>query len=409
MTRTTTDSDGSGADALSVTMVATPGDGSCGIGTYARHLREGFDTVTVRPVHVDQDRRTLPAMVALAVRAVRPEDDVVHLQHEYGLFRRSGSAYPGVMGLIVVPLLAVLARLRGVRIVVTMHSVLTPSATAAPRRVRAHLYVMHELFAVVADQLIFLSEDCAEDFRAHVPVERATVLPHGVNTEAAAEAERASAKAAFEYAPDDRVVVIPGFIRRPKGHDVFVAVAERCPDIEFLIAGGARPAGEEQAFAASVRERAGPNVAMTGVLSEQRFALALAAADLALLPYRVVSQSGTFNWAVAHHVPILGSDVPYFERMERRWGTVETAAIDDHDALADRVRDLLESPARRAALSENCRRYTHAHSFDRVADDHRRLYRRAVAGESAPTIERTPAPMRAACSAPAAAEPPTVR
>jgi len=408
VTDSTTDSGASDADGLSVTMVATPGDGSCGIGTYARHLREGFDSVTVRPVHVDQDRRTLPAMVALAVRAVRAEDDVVHLQHEYGLFRRSGSPYPGVMGLIAVPLLALFARCRGVSVVVTMHSVLVPSATEAPRRVRAHLYVMHELVALVADQLIFLSTDCAEDFRAHVPVEGATVLPHGVTTQAASEADAASAKAAFGYDPDDHVVVIPGFVRRPKGHDVFAAVAERLPAVEFLIAGGARSAGEEEAFAASIRERAGPNLTMTGVLSEQRFALALAAADLAVLPYRVVSQSGTFNWAVAHHVPILGSDVPYFERMERRWGTVETTPIDDHDALADRIRDLLDSPARRAALAENCRRYTHAHSFDRVADDHRRIYRQAIAGESAPTVERTPEP-RAACSAPAAADPAAVR
>jgi hypothetical protein len=31
-------------------------------------------------------------------------------------------------------------------------------------------------------------------------------------------------------------------------------------------------------------------------------------ADLAFLPYRVVTQSGTFNWCALHELPVLASD-----------------------------------------------------------------------------------------------------
>lgn len=398
--------DGAEDGTLTGTMVATPGDGTCGIGTYARDLCAAFEDVSWEIATIDQDDRSVLTVVRLAVAVMRSDTDVVHVQHEYGLFRRAGVDYPGVMGLVFFPVLIAMNLLERKRIVVTMHSAIRPSPTAA-RRDRWYLVVMHELIATAADHLVFLSEECQRDFRASVDIDEAaaSVFPHGVNTANARDIARPAAKAAFGFDPEDAVVVIPGFVRPPKGHDIFLEVAERLPNHEFLIAGGARPKGEDADFAREIREQAPENVTMTGHLSEERFPVALAAADLALLPYRVVTQSGTFNWCVAQGCPILASEVDYFTRMDAEWGTAETVAIDNRDAIAARVDALLDSDRRRSELRMNCRRYRQANSFEAVAREHTRIYRgeqpsdRVTATRGAdPEQPRTASP-RAACSA----------
>ena len=67
---------------------------------------------------------------------------------------------------------------------------------------------------------------------------------------------KADAKQQFGIDPDDMVVAIPGFIRPPKGHDIFVEVARHLPECEFLVAGGARPKGEDFEFADRIRREA---------------------------------------------------------------------------------------------------------------------------------------------------------
>lgn len=391
-----------------VTMVTTPGDGSCGIGTYARDLQGGIDGCETATVTLPQDEQTVRAFVSTAVRAVLDGGDVVHVQHEYGLFRRDGSRYPGVLGLVFFPVLFALAGLRRTPVVVTLHSVLSPDPADARFSVRLYLLVFHKLLASRAAHLFFLAPDCERRFLADIdlPDDAYSVLPHGVNTETPVDVARPTAKRRLGYDPDDDLVLIPGFVRPPKGHDVFVEVARRLPEYEFVVAGGARPKGDDFAFAARIRSDAPSNVTVTGVLDDRAFWTALAAPDLALLPYRVVTQSGTFNCCAARELPVLASDERYFTRLEAKWGVPETVDVSDLDAVVNRVRALLEDDARRRRLGRAMSHYRRANSFDYVGRRHVRVYRR-VCSEGVPTPvaesrepeSRTPDVGVAACSA----------
>lgn len=404
----TTVSQATRATEPSVTMVTTPGDGSCGIGTYARDLRQSMDAVDTETVHIDQEDQSFRHFVTLALDAARTSSDVVHVQHEYGLFRRRGSKYPGVMGFVFFPVLFLLARLRSKRVVVTMHSVLKPAPEAAPFSVRLSLILMHKLMAMGAGHLIFLSPDCASKFRADIvlPDPAYSVLSHGVNTDVSADVSDAAAKRAFDFEPDDDVVAIPGFMRPPKGHDIFVQLARELPEYEFLIAGGARPKGEDFEFAQRIREDAPDNVTITGVLDDDDYWTALAAPDLAVLPYRVVTQSGTFNSCATQELPVLANDVDYFRRIEAKWGAPETVDVEDLSALVARVRRLVEDDTRRAELAEIMRQYKRANSFEQVGADHVRIYHHVANGtvdalgkRAIAPDEPSSQPLFAACSA----------
>lgn len=403
-----TDTDVSGTDRsrdASVTMITTPGDGSCGIGTYACDLMRGFDA-DAASLHIDQDDRSVAAFLCLAVQAVRSGSDVIHVQHEYGLFRRDGSSFPGIMGLVFFPVLFVLARLRGKPVVVTMHSVLAPEPGESSFRVRLYLLLMHKLLAVGTNHLVFLSPDCASKFLADIGLGDTaySVLSHGVNTDVPGTADPATAKRELGFDPEDDVIGIPGFVRPPKGHDIFVELARDLPEYEFLIAGGARPKGDDFAFASRIAEEAPENVTITGVLDDAEYWTALAAPDLAVLPYRVVSQSGTFNSCATRELPVLANDVDYFRRIEAKWGTPETVDAEDRSALVERVRTLMEDDGRRKELSEKMAQYKRANSFEQVGTEHENIYSRAldgtVAASSGLTVEtESLSSPPAACSA----------
>lgn len=389
-------------------MVSTPGDGSCGIGTYTRDLRDGLGSVNSTTVPIPQDDRSVGQFCRLALDAVRAGGQVIHVQHEYGLFRREGSKYPGVMGFVFFPLVFVLASLRSQKVVVTMHSVIDLDPDEASFPVRTSLLVMHKLMVLVTSHLIFLSPDCASAFRSQVylPEQDYSVLPHGVKTDVPTSGSQAEVRRQFGYDADDRIVLIPGFMRPPKGHDIFVEVARRLPEYEFLVAGGARPKGEDFEFARRIREDAPENVSITGVLDEKSFWDALAVPDLGLLPYRVVTQSGTFNCCASQELPVLASETEYFSRIAATWGVPETVPIDDLQEVTERVRTLLEDDVRRERLSRAMGRYKRANSFETVGFEHARIYRGVVAGRPPKRVEDTtpserPAsrPINAACSA----------
>jgi glycosyltransferase involved in cell wall biosynthesis len=371
------DTESPDTDGPSVTMVATPDDGTCGIGTYAGDLLTSFpDAIDTTTMTFDQDDRSVGHFLSLAIRLLASDTDVVHVQHEYGLFRREDSQWPGVMGLVFFPVLFGLNGLLGKTIVVTMHSVLKPDAEEAPLRIRLYLIAMHELIAAGSDHLVFLSEECENRFRAdvHLEPEECSVLPHGVNLTEASSLSIAKSKARLGYDDDDTVVMIPGFMRPPKGHDIFIEVASNLPEYEFLVAGGGRPKGDDIEYAEHIEAEAPDNVTVTGVLDGQAFPDTLNAADLALLPYRTVSQSGTFNWCVAHAIPVVTSDEPYFARIEREWGCLETVDVIDVDRVTETVRKVLDSEDRQKSIAENARYFRRQHSFERVADRHYRIY-----------------------------------
>lgn len=155
---------GAADEAVDVTMVSTPGDGSCGIGTYTRDVVDAFEDTDADFLEISQEDKTVGEFVSLAIRAVRRDSDVIHVQHEYGLFRRQGSRYPGVLGLVFFGLLGAFDVLQRTHVVTTMHSVLRPAPSEAPFAVRLYLQCMHKLIVTVSDHVVFLSRECEQDF-----------------------------------------------------------------------------------------------------------------------------------------------------------------------------------------------------------------------------------------------------
>lgn len=359
-----------------VTMVSPPDDGSDGIGTYTGDLIASFpDEVEVEHVTFPPDSANPVPIHTTAIVAGWSDGDVIHVQHEYALFGPV-SVYSWSFFLV----LFILARFRGRHLVVTLHSAWNDETVAGtPLAGLKRLYVAanNRLLVGVSEQVVFLSESCRASFFESVVPDEYEVFPHGVRTTETRDISRTDARATFGYGPDESLVVEPGYVREQKGTHVFVDIAERLRDQEFLVAGGTQ-GPQEEAYIRALKERAPPNVRFTGHLDEERFHAAFVAADVVCLPYLRMTQSGIFNWCAAYGVPVAAADHEYFVRINDEWDCVALFDPDDVNDGADTVMALLDSRERRDEIAANLRGFREANSFDHVAENHARLYRQMV-------------------------------
>lgn len=344
-----------------VTVIAPDADAG-GVGKYAATLRTRLAEVGVETTHTAVGPNT-PLAGYVSAAGAADHADAVHLHFEYGLFRpKLLYAWPFFSLLLVRRLLA------GTEVIVTCHEVWT-SATVG-RAQFVYVRVVHALLAQTATTLVFMTDDAAADFGPTRTPQR--TIPHGVPVADRRERPLATARETFGYGPEETVVAQIGYVSERKGTDRFLALAARRPEIEFLVAGGALRA-EDEPYLADVRARAAEleNVQVTGVLDEDAFHDAFLAADVAVLAYRDIRQSGVLSWCFAYGLPAVCSSIPRFVDLADacsgivlfgdEWGPID-AALDR--ALADR-RQLS------AAMAE----YGAANSLAAVAATYATLFR----------------------------------
>ena len=160
-----------------------------------------------------------------------------------------------------------------------------------------------------------------------------------------------------------------GLLRPYKGIDVLVEAWEGIEDAELWIVGAPRM------DTAPLHAAAPPSVRFVErFVSEGEAAALFRRADLAVLPYREIEQSGVLFTALAFGVPLVLTDVGGFSDFAAA-GAAELVAPGNAAALHDALADLLGDPARRATLAmATLRLADDNHGWDAIARAHLELY-----------------------------------
>ena len=289
----------------------------------------------------------VPGMLAL--RAATRHADVVHLQW------------------LAVPQLDVgLLPPRRPR-VLTAHDVLPreprPGQLAATRRI---------LRAV--DAVVVHSEHGAARLRAEagVPSERVHVIPHGAFDHLTRQ-EREQPLPAELAAVEGPVILFFGLVRPYKGADVLIEAFREVEGAELWIVGMPRMPLEplrELAARAPGTVRFVPRY-----VADAEVPALMRRADLVVLPYREIDQSGVLYTALAFGRPLVLSAVGGFPEIAELHGAAELVPPGDATALAAALRGLLTDPQRRAELEcAAARAAAGPYSWDAVADRTLALY-----------------------------------
>jgi glycosyltransferase involved in cell wall biosynthesis len=253
---------------------------------------------------------------------------------------------------------------RGRPLVLTAHDVLPREPRRGQRAAQRRLY---ERF----DAIVVHSQHGRERLTGELGIdpERVHVIAHGAFAHLA---EAPQSPPPFQT--DKKVVLFFGLLRPYKGIDVLLEAWRGIEDAELWIAG--MPRMDISALQAQAPE----NVRFVPrFINDDELPAYFRRADLVVLPYREIEQSGVLFTALAFGKPLLLSDVGGFGEIAAH-GAARTVPPGDPVALRSALRELLDDPDALAALTLRAGELARGeYAWDQIAHRTLALYEQLLA------------------------------
>ncbi len=371
-------------------MLTTIGS-DCGIAAYTRALTDslvsscGIEVVTV-PITPGKQPLTHYEEQAAILNA--PDIDVIHVQHEYsfwgGVLPRSSSFWQ-MRYLLTRPL------------VMTAHTTYSaaemlrlPTEKRWPQRFVKRALLLNRPWVQSVEIAPFVTAVTIVHTKAarEAMIMRGAkpsyieVVPTGIPAALAANYHGAEFISRYGL-KGKRVISLFGFIAPNKGYELTLELLRALPaDITLVIAGGPRNSAMEPYADELRREIAargvGDRVVITGYLSDEEAAEAMAASLLVVTPHTQATGSYSVALPLAHGKPIVASDQDCFKEIVERKPCLELFKSGDTADYLRAVTLLLNDEERRNRLSRQAAEYAEATSWPKVAERTAAIYRRAV-------------------------------
>ncbi|QAY21073.1 glycosyltransferase [Halorubrum ezzemoulense] len=369
-----------------IAIIAPKDSETNGIGSYTRDLSESIERnsehtkekILTEIVHLPHKSKN-PLRYIRAVFQSYQTGDIVHIQHEYGLFG-TGAVYmiPFFLSLLIAK------KIFTIPIVITIHEGLNPDLVSGHLQEIKKYYILFLNGMIVAssDEIIFLSTQSRDRFQVRSGSVDSQIIPHGSPISQTYNMSKEIARKKLGIDTESTLIVQPGYISKQKGNHLLIEIAEELPEYNFMIAGGTSTSSTP--YSEYLRENAPSNLEITGHLPEERFHAAFIAGDIAVLPYKTVemsgivnrvNQSGIFNWCAAYTLPVVASDCESFCSINEDWDCIELAKEGDPSDFSKKIKSLIKSDQHQDYLRERLRQYRDNHSFRSVASKHDILYR----------------------------------
>lgn len=320
----------------------TPWNVRCGIATYSQDLCNALaqEDVEVFIVRLPRFGRKSPEIVIdIADRVPYSEVDLVHVQHEYGLYQ--GFDTPFFTSL----------RTHGKPIVTSMHSVGN--------------WDIDTIISGVSNKVIVHNKFCQDRFR--LPT---VIIPHGVKSATPMMPEEA--KPLLKIGKDVPVVGYLGFISNYKGLESLITAMIKVPKAGLLICGGWH-VDVQNDYIDRLQEWSkkllGNRVFWTGFIPEDKLGAAYGAMDILVYPSRFATESGALMHGIAYGKAIIASDVEPFKEKEPAIMTFK-----DTEDLTEKINFLLQEPKLRTQQEDRAKEYAQANSWTEIAKRHVKLY-----------------------------------
>ncbi len=291
-------------------------------------------------------------------------------------------------------LLMLYHKLLGKKVVLTVHNVNAGKRDGNDSALnRLSLRIQYRL----ADHLFVHTEKMKSELIEEFGVGRAaiTVIPFGINN-AVPQTDLTSqeAKQRLGFAAKERVILFFGALRPYKGLEhlvsAFQQIASRHPEYRLLIAGESKKGSEE--YVRRIQEAIERDSSRTRVTQKIEFVpdaeteWYFKAADVSVLPYTMVFQSGVLFLSYSFGLPVIATDVGSFQDDIVTGENGFVCRPNDPDDLSRAIEEYFESDlarnleTRRPEIKEAA---TAKHSWDLVGETTRKVYEGLLKGGKA--------------------------
>lgn len=372
----------------------------CGIATYTQELRSHIST--------DNDIFPLPEKDAIAEKQIDLDKeltklthlvkdfDIVHIQHEHGLFIGNGDETDAVSRFG--NLLKVLIK-ENKRVFVTFHS--DPVFWESRWRFDTELLLKKLLSRVWKGEvskwfqprynvtaIVHTKRTKQEFLDSGFHEDSVEVVPHGV----------VSREVKFSpIKPDVEInLSIFGFISDYKGYDVALRALQLLPrNYNLICMGGRHPSstGDEYTQILGAAKRldrevvecklqdiyslVSDRVTITGYLDKAQADKMHKKTHICLAPYtdKTLSGSGALTWSLTSGCPVIASDIPSFKTIDDEYQCMHLFKTDAFHELAWSVKRVVSDVNYQRALVDGATNYAEQLSWSNVAETHEKLYK----------------------------------
>jgi glycosyltransferase involved in cell wall biosynthesis len=358
-----------------VSFVTTNIDGDGGVSQYTKDLtteleNQGCDVA----VSSLPDRGLLKlvgwTMIIREMAKRRPE--VVHLQYAFTEFGLVGPIFLAMLSLYCDCLVVTFHERVDAKVWYVERALSVPSV-AGPL-LAGLLWLYDWMLVVFADVSIVHTEQHAQEL-CRLPMASVEIIPHYIkqpqtNTDAERIGKIRLSRVVNAAGP---ILTTFGRVTPKKGHEEVIRVLPRIKGAIYMIAGAAPSAHEsyEQklrriAHDAGVEDR----VLFTGFVESEQISTLFSVTDIAILPYRQVTESGALYDAIGSGCPVVTTALPAFDVVDS-WDVGKRFPEGQADQLIQCVEMVLND---RETFAQRTEFLASENSLRNVAQRHLELY-----------------------------------
>jgi glycosyltransferase involved in cell wall biosynthesis len=369
-------------NSLSINLV-TSWDKQCGIATYSAFLVEELKKNVRLYITALPEKNALSIYFFIQGYEVARSQDLVHVQFEYGIFpslrvgRRNLTAFAALLFYFGLAL-------GNKHIITTIHEP-RKKVTVGGKSGLYYTKLLDKLIFTVSDLTIVHTQESREIMKNiyGVSESKLCVIPHGsFGKPNFLNKEECKRKLGLQ---NKMVITILGFVTPKKGHDLVIPLLPQLdPNIQLVIAGGPQTTTDAAYFERlkkiAVQYDCSDKVTFTGFL--QDLTCVINATDIAILPYRTVTDSGVLHLLIAYRVPTIASDLKAFREVYNEFGCLDLFNSEDSQDLFEKIQVLLSNQQLRDLLKAKCEDMWNATKWSSIAEKHLEIYREVLATRS---------------------------
>jgi glycosyltransferase involved in cell wall biosynthesis len=329
----------------------------------------------LRIVKIPKNHVISPYFIILGMKTGRSHA-LVHVQFAYGMFENLRFGKFKSLNSFTALLFYLGLTFGNSQVVTTFHE-LNTEMRAGGKAGLIYTKFLNKLICIVSDLIVVHTNENKKTMEKIYGIDRfkLKVIPMGI-LENPILLDKNACKRELGLS-NKKVITIPGFISKHKGHESLIRILPKLEeDVQLLIAGGARTS-EDEVYYQELKNLAANMNCIDRITFNDDFPISpviLNATDIAILPYTSASESMALRLLVAYQIPTITSDLSVFKEIYNEYHCIELFNNCDEKGLLEKIQELMYDEKTRECLKEKCRKMWNSAKWSVIAAKHVETY-----------------------------------